>query len=158
MIVFDLRCADAGHVFEAWFGASGDFEDQRDAGLLACPICGSERIEKAVMAPAVAVKGNRNQEGRASVPMAHGHDERAESPAKMKQLLSDLAKHQAKMLESSDYVGRDFADEARSMHAGEQDHRSIHGETSADEAKSLIEDGVPVAPLPLPVRPPKTDN
>lgn len=154
MIVYDLQCIDAGHVFEAWFGASGDFDAQREAGLLACPICGSEKVEKAVMAPAVGTKGNRRETAGQSLALPADDA----GPGQIKKLLSELAKHQAKMLEKSHYVGGDFADEARSMHAGEQDHRIIHGETSADEARALIDEGVPVAPLPLPVRPPKTDH
>lgn len=158
MIVFDLKCA-SGHVFEAWFGSSGDFEDQRSRGLLACPICDCLEVGKAAMAPAVPTKGNRGSDGAAeggtdAVPMEKG----TADPEKVKRLLGELAREQAKMLEKSDYVGKDFARQARAMHDGETDDRPIHGETSIAEARSMIEDGIPVAPLPLPVRRPEEEN
>lgn len=153
MIVFDLQCADMGHVFEAWFGSSADYEGQRERGLVTCPICGSGKVEKALMAPAVGAKGNSKSEQKALAVSNEAPD-----PAQMKAMLETLAKQQAKALEKSDYVGEDFAGEARAMHEGEIDDRPIHGQTSIDEAKALVEDGVPVAPLPLPIRPPKTDN
>ncbi len=167
MMVFDLQCKDAGHVFEAWFGSSADFEDQRERGLVACPLCGSEKVSKAVMAPAVGAKGNRSnghQSGHRSEPDGQGAQNAVAvsndtpDPAQMKAMLETLAKHQAKALEKSDYVGEDFASEARAMHDGEKIERPIHGQTTLEEAKALVEDGVPVAPLPLPIRPPKTDN
>lgn len=160
MIVFDLKCG-SGHVFEAWFGSSDDYEEQRERGLVACPICESGEVTKAAMAPAVPAKGNRGErsdrgegEGGESVPMQSGDID----PARAKQLLAKLAEQQAKALEKSDYVGKDFAREARAMHDGEKDSRSIHGETTIEDARDLIDDGVPVAPLPLPVRPPESEN
>ena len=162
MIVFDLACKDAGHVFEIWFGSTSDYEDQKARGLVSCPYCGSTQVDKAVMAPNVAAKGNRRSsvhatiapETSAPIPAAAN----VPTPAQFKEMVTKLAEVQAKMLEKSDYVGTNFADEARSMHFGEQESRSIHGQTSAEEAKALIEEGVPVAPLLLPVRPPKADN
>ncbi|SFR81896.1 DUF1178 family protein [Sphingomonas jatrophae] len=140
MILFDLACAQ-GHVFEGWFGSSDDYEHQRARGLVSCPMCGAGGVEKAVMAPRVAAKGNQ-----------------APSAATVKAVLGALAKAQAKALEGSDYVGPRFAAEARAMHEGATPHRTIHGQASLAEARALVEDGVPVAPLPLPVRPPGTDN
>jgi hypothetical protein len=163
MIVFDLVCGDGGHVFEAWFGSSEDYESQRTRGLLSCPMCGSMAIEKAVMAPRVAAKGNQRQEIRVAadapqaagaVPMASGQA----SAAAMKAMFRALADAQQKALQGSDYVGPRFAEEARAIHEGESDDRPIHGQATLEEAKALIEDGIPVAPLPLPVRPPGTDN
>ncbi|WP_299326577.1 DUF1178 family protein [Parasphingopyxis sp.] len=158
MIVFDLQCGD-NHVFEAWFGSSADYEEQREKGLVSCPICGSGDISKALMAPAVGTKGNRKKDGSGvagdkAVSVSNTNPD----PAQMKAVLESLAKEQAKALENSDYVGDKFADEARAMHDGEIDERPIHGQTTIEDAKSLVEDGVPVAPLPLPVRPPKSDN
>jgi hypothetical protein len=149
MIVFDLRCAQA-HVFEAWFGSSGDYEDQRTRGLLSCPVCGDAAIEKAVMAPNVAAKGNTRSDAckLADVP----------TPAAIKAAMAALAEAQAKALDSSTWVGRAFADKARAMHVGEMDQAPIHGEATRDEARALAEEGVPVAALPLPVRPPETLN
>lgn len=151
MIVFDLKCA-AGHVFEAWFGSSDDYDDQQARGLVSCPLCGSEEVGKAVMAPAVAAKGNRAAEP--SVPVAQGGPD----PAKMKRLLAELAREQAKLLEKSDYVGRRFVEEARAIKTGEADERPIHGEATLDDARALNEEGIAVSPLPLPVRPPDSDN
>jgi len=144
MIVFDLKCTHA-HVFEAWFGSSADYEDQRARGLLSCPICGDTDIAKAVMAPNIPAKGNR-----APVTPA--------APPDPKALMAALAQVQAKMLEGSQWVGMSFADKARAMHAGEETVAPIHGRASIAEAKALIEDGVPVAPLPLPVIPPDQCN
>ena len=156
MIVFYLQCAQ-DHVFEIWFGSSGDYETQKARGLVTCPYCGSAEIEKAVMAPNVAAKGNQRQDvvpADASVPMAGG----AVDPVQHKAMMAALAKVQAKMLEGSDNVGDRFADEARAMHLGEADARPIHGRTSIEEARALMEEGVPVAPLPLPVRDPGKVN
>lgn len=146
MIAFDLRCP-ADHVFEAWFGSSASYEEQRAGGLLSCPICGSEEIEKAVMAPNIPAKGNRQ---------AAAKD--LSDPAQVKAAIAALAKAQADALDKSQWVGRAFAQQARAMHDGEIDHAPIHGEASAAEARSLIEDGVPVAPLPFPVIPPNARN
>lgn len=147
MIVFDLACGD-GHVFEAWFGSSADYEDQRARGLVSCPICGAAEVSKAVMAPNVGAKGNR---AVATMPMRSGG---APAPAEMKTVLRALAKAQAKLLEGSEHVGKRFADEARAIHDGDAPERPIHGQATHAEAKALIEDGVPVAPLPLPIVPP----
>ncbi|WP_343518855.1 DUF1178 family protein [Sphingomonas sp.] len=145
MIVFDLKCG-GGHVFEAWFGSSSDYESQRARALIACPMCGDTAIDKAVMAPNVAAKGNRRSD--------------IQPPAKPdpKQLMAALAEVQAKMLEGSQWVGMAFADKARAMHLGEEAHAPIHGQASAEEARALIEEGVAVAPLPLPVVPPERCN
>lgn len=152
MIVYDLACSDGGHVFEGWFGSSDDFDAQKARGLLSCPVCGSGDVAKAAMAPAVPAKSN--QRGASPMPVAmDGKD-----PALIRRMLADLARVQAKVLEGSDYVGDRFADEARAIHLGESDQRAIHGEATPTQAKSLIEDGIAIAPLPLPVRPPGTDN
>lgn len=156
MIVFDLKCGGQGHVFEAWFGSSADYEAQQARGLIACPICGDAAVTKAVMAPAVAAKGNRravSPRPDKPAPAASGVD-----MAKMQALVEAVAKAQQKLLADSTWVGRDFADQARAMHYGEQDRASIHGEVAPAEAKALIAEGVEVAPLPLPVVPPHAKN
>ena len=152
MIVFDLRCPRE-HVFEAWFGSSAAYEDQRARGLLACPVCGDGEIVKAAMAPNVGAKGN----SRSVVPVAPSSDA-PPSPQALKAALMALAKAQAQTLEKSQWVGRAFADTARAMHEGEVAAAPIHGETTLAEAKALVEDGVPVAALPLPVVPPDAVN
>jgi hypothetical protein len=147
MIVFDLLCAPSGHVFEAWFASSDAFETQKAGGLIHCPICSSGDVGKALMAPNIPAKSNRR-----SVTVA-----KSETPD-AKTMLAALAKAQAAVLENSSWVGRDFATQARAMDAGEIDKASIHGEASHSEVKSLIEDGIEIAPLPLPVIPPNQSN
>lgn len=142
MIVFDLRCG-AGHVFEAWFGSSADWEAQRDNGQVACPLCGDQTVAKAVMAPAVPAKGNARRD---------------HAPAAIKAAIRALAAEQARALKDSTWVGDQFATRARAMHAGEETHATIHGQATLADAKALVADGVPVAPLPLPVTPPKQLN
>jgi hypothetical protein len=135
MIVFDLHCQDSGEVFEAWFRSSADFERQLAGGLVQCPSCRSTRVTKAPMAPRVPRKS-----------------------ADPDSFLSKVAAVQAAMLKDSEWVGDRFADEARAIHEGEAERRPVHGSASAADARSLIEDGVPVAPLPLPVVPPNQVN
>lgn len=152
MIVFDLVCGDGGHVFEAWFGSSGDFEDQQARGLVSCPLCGSGEVEKAPMSPRLGQRGNQLSE-------PHGPAAMTNRPAGgMKAMLQAMAQAQAQALASSDYVGPRFAEEARAIHLGEVEKRSIHGQATAAEARALIDEGVEVAPLPFPVRPPGADN
>ena len=143
MIIFDLKCAPQGHVFEAWFGSSEDYEGQRERGLVSCPLCGSAEIDKAPMAPAVGARGNQAD----GLP-----------PAQMKALLGAMAEAQKKVLENSEHVGPRFADEARAIHLGEAQARAIHGQATPQQADALREEGVPVAPLPFPVIPPDEAN
>ena len=143
MIIFDLRCGAQGHVFEAWFGSSEEYEGQRARGLVSCPLCGSGEVDKAPMAPAVGAKGNQ----------ADGP-----APAQMKALLGAMADAQKKMLETSEHVGPRFADEARAIHLGEAEARAIHGQATPQQADELRGEGVPVAPLPFPVVPPEESN
>lgn len=138
MIVFDLKCADGCSTFEGWFDSSGDYEEQSKRGLVQCPYCGIDRVEKAPMAPRVS---------RADGP-----------PSDAKDMLAALASAQAKMLSKSEWVGTDLPETARAMHLGEIERRPVHGQASPDEARSLIEEGVPVLPLPLPVVPPGQVN
>lgn len=150
MIVFDLRCTRS-HVFEAWFGSSSAFEDQRERGLLACPLCGDADIVKAVMAPNVAAKGN-------SRAVAATRPDDAPSPEAIKAAMRALHAAQTKALEKSEWVGAAFPERARAMHLGETPSAPIHGQTTLAEVKSLVEDGVPIAPLPFPVVPPDAVN
>lgn len=160
MIVFDLTCTH-GHVFEAWFGSTEDYESQRARRLVCCPICNSPDVDKAVMAPRVGRKGNQ-QVSTSPVPI--GKDLPAPLPApepepeQIKVMLEALATAQREALKDSQWVGQRFADEARAIHLGESDHRAIHGQASPEQARALIEEGIPVAPLPFPVRPPEADN
>jgi hypothetical protein len=133
VIVFDLQCRDGGETFEAWFRSSADYEEQRDKGLVECPFCQSVNIKKAPMAPRVPRKGSGN-------PLAR------------------IAEMQAEMLKESRWVGDKFAETARAMHCGEIAREQVHGQATIEQAKSLVDDGVPVAPLPLPVTPPNQVN
>jgi hypothetical protein len=133
MIVFDLQCRDGGETFEAWFRSSEDYEQQREARLVQCPICQSANVGKAPMAPRVPRKGSDN-------PIAR------------------LAAMQAELLKDSRWVGDRFTETARAMHSGEIEREQVHGNATLEQAKSLVDDGVPVAPLPLPVTPPSQIN
>jgi hypothetical protein len=133
MIVFDLQCLDGGETFEAWFGSNADYEEQRSGGLVQCPVCQSSNVAKAPMAPRVPHKGGDNP-------------------------LVRLAAMQSEMLKNSRWVGDQFAETARAMHSGEIEQEQVHGSTSLAEAKSLVDEGIPVAPLPLPVVPPTDVN
>ncbi|MDP5103369.1 MAG: DUF1178 family protein [Erythrobacter sp.] len=156
MIVFDLSCS-VGHRFEGWFSSSADYEAQQARGFLACPTCGSAEVSKAPMAPAVPAKGNAQRETR---PAGAPQQQLANTPMtpQMQKALKTLAKAQAKALENSTWVGDKFAEETRKMHYGERDDAPIHGQASLAEAKALIDEGVPVAPLPFPVAPPDKLN
>jgi len=143
VIIFDLRCAAQGHVFEAWFGSSEDYEAQRARGLVACPVCGAAEVEKAPMAPSVGAKGNR----AACLP-----------PEAVKAALAGMAEAQKRLLEKSEHVGDRFPDEARAIHLGEAEARAIHGSATPAVAEGLREEGIPVAPLPFPVTPPGEQN
>ena len=151
MIVFDLKCGAHGHIFEAWFANSDSFDDQKSRGLLSCPICGDSNVGKAAMAAAVPKKGNSVSEK--SVSLATNGD-----VSQAKDILSALAQAQAKLLEGSRWVGRNFDSQARAMDAGDVERATIHGEVTAAEAKALIEDGIAVTPLPLPIVPPEKRN
>lgn len=144
MIVFDLKCGAQSHVFEGWFGSSSDYEEQQARGLVSCPVCGSGDVAKAVMAPAVAPKGNQ----RPDLP----------APEAMKKMLAALAAEQKKMLSRSEHVGERFADEARAIHLGEAEARAIHGQATREQAIDLLDEGIPVAPLPFPVVEPGEEN
>lgn len=152
MIVFDLVCP-AGHRFEGWFASSDAFADQHSRGFVACPQCGSNEVTKAPMAPAVPAKGNsRPDPSDAKMPVAE------RLPPEVVKAMHALAKAQAKALEGSTWVGDKFAEQSRAMHYGERDHATIHGQATREEAVALVEEGVPVAPLPFPVAPPDELN
>jgi hypothetical protein len=169
MIVFDLKCYDRGHVFEGWFGSSADYEKQRAAGMISCPVCGDSQVRKAVMSPAIGPKSSQQRQSAPTPQSQPAQDAENHAVslsnvstttemAKMQALISALAETQAKILEKSEWVGRTFADRARAMHYGEEPHKQIHGEVATEEARALLEEGVEVAPLPLPVIPPDIQN
>lgn len=137
MIRYQLKCAE-GHAFEAWFGSAAAYDEQVERGLVGCAICGSVKVEKALMTPQVPARGNAREEG--SAPMLAGP-----VPAAVTEKLAALRREIEK---NSSYVGRNFAAEARAMHVGDAERRAIHGEATGEEARTLIEEGIPIAPLP----------
>ncbi|KAA0971621.1 DUF1178 family protein [Aureimonas fodinaquatilis] len=141
MIHFQLRCEPAGHEFDGWFGSSAEFDRQNGLALVECPHCGSTAVTKAIMAPAVSRRGDSGQAGEAAAPMAMGEGQSAEMLRKLQELAREVRAQ-------SDYVGPKFAEEARRIHFGEAEARGIYGEASAQEVKSLLDDGVPALPLP----------
>lgn len=160
MIVFDLHC-EHGHRFEGWFGSSDDYESQLARGLVECPECGTKQVSKAPMAPSVPAKGNTRSDTPVSAPVPAQEGapiSNREMPAEVQQAMEKLAEAQAKALKGSTFVGEDFAKQSREMHYGERDEAPIHGQASLKEAKALVDEGVPVAPLPFPVAPPEKLN
>ncbi len=151
MIVFDLAC-DHAHTFEGWFASTLDYEDQTARGLLTCPVCESVAVTKAPMAPAVPAKGNRAPR-TASQALASGA-----VPAGLAEAFKALATAQARALANSEWVGDRFAAEVRSMHYGETEERQVHGRASRGDAVALVEEGIAVTPLLVPVQPPEELN
>lgn len=150
MINYTLKCKN-DHRFDSWFQSAGAFDKLKAAGMVACAICGDTSVEKAMMAPRVrpARSAAAQPEGEAapvSAPPTSAPAPLSAPTSPAEQALQDLRKH---VEETSDYVGKDFASEARAMHVGDAPERPIYGEAKIDEAKALIEDGVPVAPLPF---------
>ncbi|MFZ8943051.1 MAG: DUF1178 family protein [Gemmobacter sp.] len=146
MIRYDLRCRQ-GHEFDSWFSSSSGFESLRAAGHLSCPSCGGTEIDKALMAPALGrAAGAADAAAEGAPPEAPTPEAGAITPAQRAALIAEL---RARIEASSDYVGLSFATEARRMHEGDIPGRPIHGEAHPDEARQLIEDGIPVAPLPF---------
>lgn len=145
MIRYTLRCAE-GHSFESWFGSSSAFESVRAAGHISCAICGSTEVEKAMMAPMVRAGASQPEpEPPAEAPAGNaGPLSRPLSPAE--QAIRALRR---KIEATAENVGRDFASEARRIHEGEADARPIYGEATRAEAVALIEDRIPVVPLPF---------
>ncbi|UXN62530.1 DUF1178 family protein [Phyllobacterium zundukense] len=131
MIRFSLHC-DHDHEFEGWFRSNDDFDTQVEKQLVSCPVCSSHKIGKALMAPSVATG---RQKEKIAIAMS-----------KMASELREMAK---KVRENSDYVGSDFAEEARKIHFGEAEQRGIYGEATRDEVEALVDDGVDVMPLPV---------
>jgi hypothetical protein len=135
LIRFSLSC-EHDHAFEGWFRSNDDFETQKKRGFVECPACGSIRVEKALMAPAVSTGRKREK-----IALAMGEQQ--------KKAMAQLKALSEKMRENADYVGDKFADEARKIHFGETDARGIYGEATPDEARSLAEDGVEFMPIPV---------
>jgi len=145
MIRYSLKC-DQEHVFESWFASAAAYEKLRAAGMVSCTQCGSCKVEKALMAPAVrpARETSAEPEPAPQTPPTTPHLSAPQSV-----LEEAIAAMRRTIEEHSDYVGKDFAEEARAIHTGERPERAIHGEANLEEARALIEEGVPVTPLPF---------
>jgi hypothetical protein len=136
VIRYSLSCPD-GHEFEAWFGDSAAYDAQKAKGLLICPVCGSEEVEKALMAPSVSTARQKD-----SVRLAANVPEHQEA-------ISMLRKLREHLTENADYVGPRFAEEARKIHYNEAEKRGIYGEASREDAHALAEEGIEFHPLPM---------
>jgi hypothetical protein len=158
MIRYSLIC-DEGHDFESWFQNSATFDKQAKNGLVTCPLCGSAKVEKAIMAPKL-VRGGRKAEVRpppSSPPPGQTGPVASNEPKspvammspqeqELRKKLKELREH---LVKNADYVGRKFPEEARKMHYGEIEHRSIYGEASPEDAQELHEEGIEFHPLPV---------
>lgn len=141
MIRYALAC-EAGHTFESWFPSSDSYDEQVARGLVTCPVCESAKVSKTVMAPRLARTDKAEPAPAAAqpVPMI------AEPARQMRALLRAVREH---VMANSEHVGERFPEEARKIHYGESEERSIYGQASPDEARALVEEGIEVAPLPV---------
>jgi len=144
VIRFSLAC-EAAQSFESWFRDGAAYDEQQERGLLTCPVCGSSKVEKAIMAPQIARKDREAapppNDASSPAPVALLTPEQTQLRAKLREL-------RELMTQNSDNVGDKFAQEARRMHFGEIEHRQIHGEANREEVSALLDDGVEVMPLP----------
>jgi hypothetical protein len=150
MIRYNLRC-DAGHAFESWFQNSSAYESQEKRKLVGCPACGSTSVERAIMAPQIVSK-KKDRAEPAPAAAATEAAAPASTPLMMAQereLRTKLKELRDHIVKNADNVGERFPNEARKMHYGELEHRPIYGEASPEEARSLIDEGVEVSPLPV---------
>ena len=156
MIRYSLRC-ERGHAFESWFQSSSAYESQEKRKLVNCPACGSTKVERAIMAPQIVSKRGRDIAAPTPAPAAAAAPtaDVAAPPstpllmAQERELRAKLKELRDHIFKNADNVGERFPNEARKMHYGDIEHRPIYGEASPDEARSLIEEGVEVSPLPV---------
>ena len=139
MIRYSLTC-DAGHQFDAWFSSGDSFDEQSEAEVIRCPDCGSADVCKAPMAPAVLRGGRKSLESEGPPT--------PEAPVPERQTYAFLKGLREHLKANADDVGTKFAAEARKMHDGEAEERSIYGEATVDEAKALYKEGIPAFSLP----------
>jgi hypothetical protein len=150
MIRYNLRC-ERGHAFESWFQSSQAYETQEKRKLVNCPSCGSAKVERAIMAPQIVSKKSRDRAAPAPAAATEATTP-ASTPLMMAQereLRAKLRELRDHIVKNADNVGERFPNEARKMHYGDIEHRPIYGEASPEEARSLIDEGVEVSPLPV---------
>ncbi len=150
MIRYALAC-DQGHAFESWFPSGAAYEEQAQRGLVSCPACGSAKVGKQLMAPSIA---RRDREAAQVPALAEPPPAADTAPVALlsereRQLRAMLREIRDHVTKNAEHVGARFVEEARKMHYGETEHRSIYGEASLDEARALLEEGVDVQPLPM---------
>ena len=152
MIRYTLRC-DKDHSFESWFQSSSAYDQQVKRKLVSCPVCGSAKVDKAIMAPRIVTKKGRD---KAPVPVEASTETAAPAAestplmmAQERELRAKIKELRDHIVKNADNVGERFPNEARKMHYGDIEHRPIYGEASPEEAKALIDEGVEVAPLPV---------
>ena len=154
MIRYSLRC-ERGHAFESWFQSSSAYETQEKRKLVNCPVCGSAKVERAIMAPQIVSKKGRQSAEAAPAPATTSTEVTAPAAstpllmAQERELRAKLKELREHIVKNADNVGERFPNEARKMHYGDIEHRPIYGEASPDEARALIEEGVEVSPLPV---------
>ena len=157
MIRYSLRC-ERGHAFESWFQSSSAYEVQEKRKLVNCPACGSAKVERAIMAPRIVGKKGRAGATDTRVETAATESTSPETAtagstplmmAQERELRAKIKELRDHIVKNADNVGERFPNEARKMHYGDIEHRPIYGEASPDEARSLIEEGVEVSPLPV---------
>ena len=161
MILFDIKCSE-GHVFEAWFQNNDAYEKQAASDLIECPLCGCTKVSKSLMAPNIPAKGksddfseslptNEHSDHRVMVS-AHSKSTNEVSSEDVKRAIehmhNTMAKFRQQVEKSCEYVGKNFADEARKIHYGEGEKRGIYGETTVRETEELIEEGIEILPVP----------
>lgn len=142
MIKYALACEQA-HEFESWFPSSEAFESQRKRGFVTCPFCDSVKVEKQIMAPSVA---RTDKASKTPVPEVQPVAVLSEKERELRAALKALREH---VMKNAEDVGKGFVEEARKMHYGETEERSIYGEADLAEARSLLEEGIDVLPLPI---------
>jgi hypothetical protein len=156
MIRYSLRC-DRDHNFESWFQDSAAYDTQVKRKLVSCPVCESVKVEKAIMAPRIVGKKGRERAEPLPAP-APAAEAPAATPApgatpllmaQERELRAKIKELRDHIVKNADNVGEKFPNEARKMHYGDIEHRPIYGEASPEEAKSLIDEGVEVSPLPV---------
>ena len=145
MIQYSLKC-DKDHSFDSWFQSGAAFEKLLSAGMVTCAICGSSDVKKSIMAPRLTTSRNKTTDTAPEAPSKPATPSLSEPAHPAEQALKELKNQIEK---NSTYVGENFATEARAMHLGESPERQIHGEAKPEDAKKLIEDGIPVTPLPF---------
>jgi len=150
MIRYTLRC-EQSHSFESWFQSSSAYDSQVKRKLVTCPVCGSAKVEKAIMAPRVVSKKGREVAPATPVPAETQPAPESTSlmMAQERELRTKLKELRDHIVKNADNVGERFPTEARKMHYGDIEHRPIYGEASPDEARALIDEGVEVSPLPV---------